>query len=191
MKVALRTGILQTEIPLVSSFLDIFSYQYGLIDSWTRKAWRKVWEIWKNEYPNECVEGPALMDYFIYSIIGKEFCKEKIAVFKGIDCGHEFKWYSTKIQKCKICDKKNIRLVKKVLPCQDSDGALYIENNKYVSGDKAVLQGYKSCPFRDVCNPTNEKFIKYNGPNSISLYGKTGWGKAYIRKNEGGGGLRS
>lgn len=46
MKVAFRTGILQTEIPLVSSFLDIFSYQCSLIDVWSAKAWREVWNIW-------------------------------------------------------------------------------------------------------------------------------------------------
>lgn len=32
MKVALRTGILTTAIPLLSSFLDIFCYQYGYIE---------------------------------------------------------------------------------------------------------------------------------------------------------------
>lgn len=45
-KVALRTGIIRTAIPLVSSFLDIFCYQYEYIDEMNAAAWRRVWEIW-------------------------------------------------------------------------------------------------------------------------------------------------
>ncbi|HHV65883.1 MAG TPA: hypothetical protein GXX46_12575 [Peptococcaceae bacterium] len=41
-KVALRTGILKTKIPLVSSFLDIFCHQYALIDEMNALAWDKV-----------------------------------------------------------------------------------------------------------------------------------------------------
>ena len=44
-KVALRTGILKTAIPLVSSFLDIFCNQYSYIDDMNAEAWRRVWEI--------------------------------------------------------------------------------------------------------------------------------------------------
>ena len=47
MKLALRTGILKTDIPLISSFLDIFCYQYGYIDEMSAQAWRVVWEEWK------------------------------------------------------------------------------------------------------------------------------------------------
>ena len=38
-KVALRTGIIKTQIPLVSSFLDIFCYQYSYIDEMNALAW--------------------------------------------------------------------------------------------------------------------------------------------------------
>lgn len=62
MKVALRAGILKTEIPLVSIFLDIFCYQYSLIDEMNASAWRRVWEIWAERYPNECVNSPCLID---------------------------------------------------------------------------------------------------------------------------------
>lgn len=195
MKVAFRTGILQTEIPLVSSFLDIFSYQYSLIDVWSAKAWREVWNIWNKKYPNECIEGPSLIDYLVYRIIGVEFCNERLAVFRGEECGHKFKWHSSKNRKCQVCAKNKIyskaKLIEKVLPCQDPDGNIYIENNKYINGDEAVLQGYKTCPLKSVCNPTDEKFIKYNGPKSISILGQTGWNRAYVRRNEGGGGLMS
>ncbi len=48
MKVALRTGIITTAIPLLSSFLDIFCYQYAFIEQMNAAAWRRVWEIWRN-----------------------------------------------------------------------------------------------------------------------------------------------
>ena len=47
MKLALRTRILKTDIPLLTSFLDIFCYQYSYIDKMSAQAWRKVWEDWK------------------------------------------------------------------------------------------------------------------------------------------------
>ena len=34
-----------------------------------------------------------------------------------------------------------------------------------------------------------KRFIKANGPKSISILGRTGWSSAYVRKNQGGGGL--
>ena len=81
-KVALRTGILKTAIPLVSSFLDIFCYQYGYIDEMNANAWRRVWEIWKKTYPEECISSPCLMDYFVYKVVGKQFCKESLSIYK-------------------------------------------------------------------------------------------------------------
>ena len=193
MKVALRTGILKTEIPLVSSFLDIFGYQYSLLDKWTARAWREVWNIWNKKYPTECIEGPSLIDYLVYRIIGIEFCNDKLAIFKGEECGHIFKWHSSKNKKCQICAKNKLygkaKLITKVLPCQDEEGYLYIEKNKYVNGNEAVLQGIKECPLKSVCNPTSENFIKYNEPKSISILGRTGWSSAYTKKDEGGGGL--
>jgi len=84
-KVALRAGILKTSIPLVSSLLDIFCYQYSLIDEMNAMAWRKVWELWKTKFPTETIESPCLIDYFIYRIIGKDFCNEKLYIF---ECPH-------------------------------------------------------------------------------------------------------
>jgi len=49
-KVALRTGILKTAIPLVSSFLDIFCNQYSYIDDMTAKAWRRVWDFFVKKH---------------------------------------------------------------------------------------------------------------------------------------------
>ena len=195
MKVAFRTGILKTEIPLVSSFLDIFCYQYSIIEAWNARAWRTVWNIWNRKYPKECVEGPSLIDYLVYRIIGKEFCNEKLILYKGIECNHIFKWHNARNNKCQICVKnkeyKKAEVIKRVLPCQDREGYIYIEQNKYVKGEESILSGIKECPLRKVCDPMNKDFIKYNGPKSISILGQTGWDSARVRNNEGGGGLRS
>ncbi|MFZ3086241.1 MAG: hypothetical protein WA097_06280, partial [Candidatus Hydromicrobium sp.] len=195
MKVALRTGILRTKIPLVSSFLDIFCYQYSLIDEYNALSWRKVWNVWKNKYPEECIESPCLMDYLIYRIIGKEFCKESLYIFKCESENHIFKWHSSRNRTCQICYKTGIRneakIIRKVLPCADYDGYISIEKNRFVSGLNAVLPNLKECPFITVCNSKGKKFIKLNPPKSISILGKTGWESAKTRSNEGGGGLMS
>lgn len=195
-KVALRTGILKTDIVLLSSFLDLFCYQYGLIDEKSALSWRKVWIIWKDQYPNECIESPCLIDYFVYRIIGKEFCKESLCIFKCEKEGHIFKWHSSRNKTCQICYKNNIKgrkatLIKKMLPCTDEEGYIVIEKNKFVKGDTANLPNIKECPFVTICNPKSREFKQLNPPKSISILGRTGWESAKTRSNEGGGGLMS
>ena len=112
-KVALRTGILKTEIPLVSSFLDIFCYQYGLIDEMNALAWRKVWEKWNILYPKTCIESPSLIDYFVYRVIGKNFCKESLCIFRCHSGLHQFKWHLAEIRHAKyVKNKKQVLLEK-------------------------------------------------------------------------------
>lgn len=74
MRIALRTGLLELPIPLLASYLDIYSYQYGLMDTMTQKAWRMVWDKWKKLPDNKCPSTPASMDYMIYKSIGKANC---------------------------------------------------------------------------------------------------------------------
>ncbi|MFA9378275.1 MAG: hypothetical protein ACERKZ_16260 [Lachnotalea sp.] len=74
MRIALRTGLLEPAIPLLASYLDIFSYQYGMMDSMTQAAWRVVWELWEKIPNNTCPTTPAAMDYMIYKSIGKANC---------------------------------------------------------------------------------------------------------------------
>ncbi|WP_265442669.1 hypothetical protein [Acetivibrio straminisolvens] len=192
-KVALRTGILKTKIPLVSSFLDIFCYQYSLIDEMNALAWRKVWEIWHQKYPSECIESPCLIDYFVYRIIGKEFCQESLSIFECETKQHNFKWHSSRNRTCQVCYKNRVKnkayVIKKVLPCTDCEGYLVIQNSKFVSGDNAVLPNIKECPFESVCKPKTSSFKKLNPPKSISILGQTGWETAKTRTVEGGGGL--
>ncbi|GFP39720.1 hypothetical protein HKBW3S47_01418, partial [Candidatus Hakubella thermalkaliphila] len=74
MRVALRTGILQFRIPLLASFLDVFCYQYSMVDRLNREAWRKVWEEWGKIYNNHRPPTPASMDYLIFRL-GKIACR--------------------------------------------------------------------------------------------------------------------
>jgi len=73
MRIALRTGILKFRIPLLASYLDVYCYQYGLVDNWGVKAWRNVWNKWKLIPNNRCPQTPASMDFFIYRM-GKKAC---------------------------------------------------------------------------------------------------------------------
>lgn len=190
-KVALRTGILKTSIPLVSSFLDIFCYQYSLIDAKNALAWRKVWEKWNSLYPHSCIKSPCLIDYFVYRIIGKEFCKESLCIFQCESGQHEFKWHSGRNKTCQICKNKKAFVIKKVLPCTDGEGKIVISKNEFVIGDNALLKGIEECPFVSVCESKLSGFKKLNPPKSISILGQTGWESARATKNEGGGGLMS
>ncbi|MDH7482901.1 MAG: hypothetical protein QHH26_13135 [Armatimonadota bacterium] len=74
MRVALRTGILQFRIPLLASYLDIFSYQYAMVDRLSREAWRRVWEKWDEIPNNHRPPTPASMDYLIFRL-GKIACR--------------------------------------------------------------------------------------------------------------------
>jgi hypothetical protein len=74
MRVALRTGILQFRIPLLASFLDVFCYQYSMVDRLNREAWRRVWEEWDKIYNNHKPPTPASMDYLIFRL-GKIACR--------------------------------------------------------------------------------------------------------------------
>lgn len=195
-KVALRTRILKTDIVLISSFLDIFCYQYSLIDEMNAKAWRRVWEIWKQQHPEECIESPCLIDYFVYRVIGKDFCKESLCIFQCKSEDHTFKWHSGRNKTCQVCFKnKKVRnrayVTGKVLPCTDRDGYIVIEKSVFVSGDNPLLLDLKECPFEVVCKPKTDIFKKLNPPKSISILGQTGWESAKTRIEEGGGGLMS
>jgi len=74
MRIALRTGILQFRIPLLASFLDVFCYQYSMVDRLNREAWRKVWEEWGKISNNHRPPTPASIDYLIFRL-GKIACR--------------------------------------------------------------------------------------------------------------------
>ena len=190
-KIALRTGILKTEIPLLSSFLDIFCYQYGYIDSMSAQAWRQVWKIWKNKYPSETVVSPALLDFFIYNVVGKQFCKDNLYIFKEEECNHTFKWHSARnktCQECKKIGKINAKAYKvsQILPCTDLNGEIAISQTEFVKSNIAN-PNYSACPFKNICMANGT--TKLQPPKSISIKGQTGWTSAYTNEDVGGGGL--
>lgn len=188
-KVALRTGIIKTEIPLVSSFLDIFCYQYGYIDDMNAQAWKRVWKKWNEKYPDDQMSSPCLLDYFVYNVVGRQFCKESLSIFRGENCGHVFRWHSGQNKTCQVCHSEGKRrqpasVIHKVMPCCDEEGAVAILMTDYV---KALPENQKirKCPFADIC--ADKKHMM--PPKSISIMGQTGWQSAYTIKGQGGGGL--
>jgi len=74
MRVALRTGALQFRIPLLASFLDVFCYQYSMVDRLSRDAWRVVWKEWDKISDNHRPQTPASIDYLIFRL-GKIACR--------------------------------------------------------------------------------------------------------------------
>lgn len=188
-KIALRTGIIKTEIPLVSSFLDIFCYQYSYIDDMNAKAWRRVWEIWNDKYPNEQIASPCLLDYFVYNVVGRQFCKESLSIFKGDNCGHIFRWHSGQNKTCQVCHAQGVKrqpasVINKVMPCCDNEGYVAIHMSDYVKSLPNNKKIHK-CPFSDICADRKHMMP----PKSISILGQTGWQSAYSIKGQGGGGL--
>lgn len=189
-KVALRTGIMRAAIPLVSSFIDIFCYQYGYVDEMNAAAWRRVWEIWREEFPEETISSPCLLDYFVYDVVGRQFCRNILCVFRCDVEGHVFKWHSSRNRNCQICAAKHVRnkatLVGKRLPCTDPDGKIAIQRTEFVLSGMAD-PNYSECPFKKICDEAGRRGLE--PPKSISIKGQTGWETAYARRGDGGGGL--
>lgn len=185
-KVALRTGILKSAIPLLSSFMDIFSPQYDIVDKMNAKAWKSVWEIWNTKFPNESIPAPCMLDYFVYRTIGREFCNPNLYVYT-CEYGHEFKWNNGLKKKCIThkCDGKVISKTR-CLPCIDDDGDIVIKNTKFYKSEIAN-PNISECPFKSICDETNKRNLQ--PPKSISIRQRTGWETAYTNKGDGGGGL--
>lgn len=189
MKVALRTGIITTAIPLLSSFLDIFCYQYAYIEQMNASAWRRVWEIWKKKYPDESPSSPSLLDFFVYKVVGKDFCKDSLVIFQCEKYRHKFRWHSGRNKTCQICyqqGEKGVKatIVDKKCPCNDEEGEVAILQTDFVkklSKDKKL----KECPFIHICK-AHKNLLP---PKSISILGATGWQSAYTNTGDGGGGL--
>ena len=152
-------------------------------------AWRNVWEVWKTKYPMDTIESPCLIDYFVYGVIGKQFCKEILVYCECEQHGHNFYWHSANNKTCQICFKEGrgripAKAIKKMMPCLLDEGSIAITKTKYVMSlpeDEIIEQ----CPFKDICGE-NRKLMP---PKSISILGQTGWTTAYTEKDAGGGGL--
>jgi hypothetical protein len=200
MKVALRARILETDIPLLSSFLDIFCYQYTHIDEMSAAAWRAVWEEWRALDARTAPSSPCLMDFIIYRI-GREYCKQMVGHYHCQSGDHDFYHFGSHLdtRNCLVCHaqrprRRNIAtLTDYILPCQiphdrlprDGEGNLLLDSNNLLYAFGGI------CPFESACRPRADDFKAVAPPRSISVKGQTGWTSAYADRDEGGGGLMS
>ena len=192
MKLALRTGILKTDIPLISSFLDIFCYQYGYIDEMSAQAWRVVWEEWKRLHPETAPSSPCQMDFLLYRI-GREYCDENIVSYECGD-GHLFFYFGARLQYCRICRQSGHKTLAqgraRILPCQIDSEKLPRENGVLLLSDSNLLRTFDGvCIFEGTCRPRSADFKALNSPKSISIKGQTGWTNSYAYRDKGGGGM--
>lgn len=192
MKLSLRTRILHTEIPLISSFLDIFCYQYGCIDDMSAKAWREVWEEWKKYDSSTAPKSPCQMDFLLYRI-GREYCDD-IVVRYECNNRHIFYYFGARLKNCPICRKGKTRIIarpqERLLPCQLDQSELPREENQILLGEDNLLRLFDGkCIFESVCGPKEKEFRALNPPKSISIKGQTSWTNSYAYKDKGGGGM--
>jgi hypothetical protein len=191
MKLALRTRILQTDIPLVSSFLDIFCHQYEHIDEMSATGWRTVWEEWKALNPETVPRSPCLMDFVLYRI-GREYCKDNLVKYQCED-GHVFHHFGARLRKCRVCDRKHrasVQPIERLLPCQVGPEELPRESGALLLSPTNLLYRFDGiCIFENVCQPKSEVFQQLDPPKSISIKGQTSWTSAYADIERGGGGM--
>ncbi len=187
MKLALRTRILQTDIPLLSSFLDIFCYQYSYIDEMSANAWRTVWEEWKKLDLSTAPSSPCQMDFLLYRI-GREYCKYNVVQYE-CENRHTFYHFGARLKKCPIC-RTPAHAKKSFLPCQIESLQLPRENGKLLLKENNLLRIFDgTCIFEKVCKPKTGKFRALNPPKSISIKGQTSWTNSYAYREKGGGGM--
>ena len=192
MKLALRTRILQTDIPLLSSFLDIFCYQYGYIDEMSAKAWRAVWEEWQQIDPTTAPLSPCQMDFLLYRI-GREYCKEMVVQYV-CEAGHVFYHFGARLKNCRVCNraKRRVRAYPRarLLPCQLDSTDLPREEGHLLLREDNLLRLFDGvCVLETVCQPKTDNFRALNPPKSISIKGRTSWTKSYAYRDKGGGGM--
>lgn len=192
MKLALRTRILQSDIPLLSSFLDVFCYQYSYIDEMSARAWRAVWEEWKKLDPTTAPSSPCQMDFLLYRI-GREYCDE-IVVQYTCEREHIFYHFGARLRNCPICRRERTHTLaqakRRFLPCQLDPQELPRERGELLLREDKLLRIFDGvCIFENVCKPKIEDFHALNPPKSISIKGKTSWTESYAHRERGGGGM--
>jgi hypothetical protein len=192
MKVALRTGILKTSIPLLSSFLDIFCSQYGYVDEMSAQAWRRVWEDWSKSDPKTAPRSPCLMDFLLYRI-GREYCKDMVVRY-ACENGHTFFHFGDRLRNCRKCSDEGRTVPAiaraRLLPCQVAPqdlprfgGVLLLEEDKLLR----TFDGL--CIFEPACSPKSTEFHALDPPKSISVKGQTSWTSSYAHRGRAGGGM--
>jgi hypothetical protein len=192
MKLALRTRILETDIPLLSSFLDIFGYQYSCVDEMSANAWRAVWEEWRNFDVSTAPAFPCRLDFLLFRI-GREYCKDNLVEYE-CEHGHKFFNFNALAKLCRICKQNKARgkatPVRWMLPCQVNASELPREDGVLMLKAANLLRVFNgSCIFEKACQPKQEAFQILDPPKSISIIGQTGWTRSYASRERGGGGM--
>jgi len=192
MKLALRTGILRTGIPLLSSFLDQFCYQYGYIDEMSARAWREVWHHWVEADPETAPSSPCQMDYLLYRI-GREYCKDNLVRYT-CGAGHTFYHFGAGLKLCRMCAQSRVRTDaqpgERLLPCQVESASLPREDGQLLLPSDNLLKTFDGvCIFEPACRPKDQGFRLLDPPKSISVKGQTGWTSSYAIRERGGGGM--
>lgn len=189
MKLSLRTGIISTDIPLVSSFLDMFCHQYGYIDNMSALAWRTVWEQWKTLPDSLAPKSPCMIDYLLYNI-GRSYCRDNLVRYL-CESGHSFYYFGARLGKCRVCRNRATPSVR-FLPCQVSAMDLPRDDGELMLRSDNLFRLFDGkCIFEEACNPQGPDFKQLDPPKSISIKGQTGWTNAYADSERGGGGLMS
>jgi len=189
MKLALRTRILRTDIPLVSSFLDIFCHQYSYIDEMSAKAWRTVWEEWQDLGVESAPRSPCLIDFLLYRV-GREYCKDNLIQYH-CENGHTFYHFGARLRKCRVCRGAAMPAAR-MLPCRAETRDLPREEGVLLLPESNLFRTLDGvCLFEDVCQPKTDDFKQLDPPKSISIKGQTSWTSAYADQERGGGGMMS
>lgn len=191
MKIALRARILETDIPLLSSFLDIFCYQYGCIERMSANAWRAVWENWTDLDPTTAPSSPCELDFLLYRI-GREYCKTNLVEYRCED-GHPFYWFGGRVSRCTVCPQSKrarARPISRKLPCQVSAAELPRSSGVLLIKEENLLRTFNGqCIFEETCQPKSDIFRIADPPRSISIKGQTGWTNSTSDRARGGGGM--
>jgi hypothetical protein len=194
MKVALRTKVLATDIPILSSFLDVFCHQYGLLDEHVARGWRVVWEEWRALPASDAPASPCLMDFILYRL-GREYCGDILVRYR-CEQGHEFFYFGGRLKNCRVCSERSTKTpaspICSMLPCQIEEQRLPRAKGKLALSDTNLLYTFDGkCPLECACKPRQADFRPFDPPKSISIKGRTGWTSAYAERGLGGGGLMS
>lgn len=192
MKLALRTRILETDIPLLSSFLDIFGHQYGCIEEMSASAWRVVWEEWRGVDAVTAPSSPCELDFLLYRI-GREYCKPNLVEYE-CENGHSFFYFGAQVSLCRICKKKGMRgeaiPKRRMLPCQVNAKELPREEGILMLKEQNLLRTFDGvCILEQTCQPKTDLFRILDPPKSISIKGQTSWTNSTADRERGGGGM--
>lgn len=180
MRVALRVGIITSKVPLISSFLDIFSYQYELMDEKSAEAWRTVWNEWRRISPGAHPVSPAMMDYMLYRMGQTCFNGSVFEYHCSTNANHVFYRGSRRTKKCPRCGEK-------ARPREGILIALAEIGEAEIPGCPLDKRCHGICQWHDLVIADLDR-AKLEPPKSISILGRTGWESARTTKEQGAGG---